>query len=340
MTMNVCMRLRIGVFGLVALALLAGAALAQVQQYAPGNVEPRNSAAAAEGAIQPNLSSLQFGAPQQSPMPQQAAQQTTQQAVQQPPPPPFTLTPQQQADVDRVLEQWEKRNESIKTFDCCFKRWSYDAVFANSNKPNEARAVELGILKYKAPDCGLFRVEAAESNGKVEPIADGLAEHWVCDGKSIFEFKHDQKRLVEHPLPPDLRGKAIADTPLPFLFGSEAHKLKQRYWIRVVEGTSDQIWLEAYPRFQKEAANFSRAEFIISKKDMVPVGLKLIDPNQKAHKSYMFYKVVVNDPLQLFHVSNPFRPVTPFGWKWIKEQPSAPQGQPQAQAGQPAAQRR
>ena len=55
---------------------------------------------------------------------------------------------------------------------------------------------------------------------------DAIGEHWVCDGKSVFEYRHDQKQLVERPIPPQLQGKAIVDGPLPFLFGAEAAKLK------------------------------------------------------------------------------------------------------------------
>ncbi len=341
--MNACMRLRFGAYGLVALAASAGPVLAQAQQYAPRNAEPSNSAIAADQAIQPNVPTFQSRAPLQPRAAEQPA--ASQQPAPQAPAPPFTLTPQQQAQVDRVLDLWEKHNETIKTFDCYFKRWTYDTIFAKSDKPDEARFVEMGILKYKAPDHGRFCVESAERNGKVEPIGDARAEQWVSDGKSIFEFKYAQKQLIEHVLPPHLQGKAISDTPLPFLFGSEAQKLKQRYWIKIItpDDVTDQIWLLAYPRFQQEAANFSRAELRINAKDMTPVALSLLQPNEKDHTTYVFYNVVVNDPLQMpfFHM-NPFRPMTPFGWRKIVEQPppQQPQGQPQAQARQPAMQRR
>ena len=49
----------------------------------------------------------------------------------------------------------------------------------------------------------------------------------------MFEYRHDQKQLVERPIPPQLQGQAIVDGPLPFLFGAEAAKLKARYWMRI-----------------------------------------------------------------------------------------------------------
>ncbi len=331
--MSVRMKLRYGACGLVA---WCGPAAAQSPQYPPRYAQAPRSTVAANQPVQANLPTLQVRAPQQPAAAQQPAQQV--------PPPPFTLTPQQQAQVDRILDQWEKHNQSIKTFDCRFKRWIYDTVFVEKDKPNEAKFVEMGIVKYKAPDRGKFCVETAERNGSIEPIGDARAEQWVSDGKSIFEFKYAQKEMIEHVLPPRLQGKAIADTPLPFLFGSEAQRLKQRYWIRVITpgDAKGQVWLEAWPRYQQEKANFDRAEFIINQADMSPVALKLVQPNGKDYTTYAFYDVVVNDPLQFFHVSDPFRPMTPFGWKRIVEQPppQQPPGQPQGQARQAAAYRR
>ena len=90
-----------------------------------------------------------------------------------------------------------------------------------------------------------------------------------------------KKQVEEHRLPPELQGKAIANSPLPFLFGAEAQKLKQRYFIRIVTppDVQDQIWLEAYPRFQQDAANFHHAQFVITTRGMSPFALMLVDPN-------------------------------------------------------------
>ena len=141
------------------------------------------------------------------------------------------------------------------------------------------------------------------------PIDDTRAEHWICDGKSIFEYSPAKKQLIEHKLPPELQGKAIANSPLPFLFGAEAKKLKQRYFIRIVTppDVKDQIWLEAYPRFQQDAANFHHAHSLSPRKEMSPFALKLVQPNGKDYTVYQFYDIVVNDPLRLFK-GDPFRP--------------------------------
>lgn len=244
----------------------------------------------------------------------------------QPLPPPFVLTPQEEAQVDRVLSQWEQRNRDVKTFDCKFHRWVYDFVFnpPAPGQPPQPIYSEAGVIKYAAPDHGLFRVESEEKGGKEVKIDDARADHWVCDGQSIFEFCPAKRLLIEHKLPPELQGKAIADTPLPFLFGADAQKLKQRYFIRLVApppNVKDQIWLEAYPRHQKEAANFHHALFSITTQGMSPYALQLVQPNGKDYTSYKFEDIVVNDKFRLFQ-GNPFRPFTPLGWKKVVEEAS------------------
>ena len=195
------------------------------------------------------------------------------------------------------------------------------------------------MIKYAAPDRGLFRVDRAEKDGKEVPIEDARAEHWVSDGKSIFEFNPAKKQLIEHKLPPELQGKAIADTPLPFLFGADAQKLRQRYFLRIVTppDVKDQIWLEAYPRYQQDAANFHHARFIITTQGMSPFALQLVQPNGKDYTSYQFYKIVVNDKFRLFQ-GDPFRPFTPLGWKKIVEEapppPNKPASRPTAASGE------
>ncbi len=311
------MTLRIGWCVLLSLAV-AVPALAQTHPLR--GPEPSGGVPEPDQPVQPQIPTLVPRVPQQP-------------AVQQPPQPPFTLTPQEEAQIDRVLRQWEERNRDIKTFDCEFKRWIYDVVFGPANQP---KFVDTGVVKYAAPDRGMFRTEKTEKDGKEEKIESARVEYWISDGKSIFEFNPGKKQLIEHILPRELQGKAIANSPLPFLFGAEAQKLKQRYFMRVVTppDVKDQIWLEAFPRYQQDAANFYRAQFIITAQGMSPFALKLIQPNQKDYTVYQFFNIVVNDPLRLFK-GDPFRAFTPLGWqKIVEEAPPAAQARRPSSDGQ------
>ncbi len=245
----------------------------------------------------------------------------TQPAEQSAPQPPFVLNAQQQQHVDWVLNAWEQRSAQVKTFTCAFVRREYDEVFGQGDEPTHT---DYGEIRYQAPDRGLFWVR--------EP--DDRQERWVCDGDSVFEFNFVTKKLTEYELPPELRGRAIANSPLPFLFGATAESLRQRYFLRLITPSDRQneVWLQAYPRFREDAANFSRAELILTGREMTPFALQLYLPNGKTRLSYVFQDIRVNATLTNFLQRDPFRVTTPHGWQRVVEpaQPAQP-----AQAGRP-----
>ena len=324
------MHLRLILCSLAAAILVTVSAMAQ-QQYPPGNYP------------QPAGQNVQPGQPDQYPQPagqnvqplqpdprvrpqqptlERRGGQPGPQPLRLPPEPPFTLNPQQQAEVAQVLVSWEGRNNRVKTFDTRFKRWTYDTVFG---PPNEPKFVDSGVIKFAVPDKGMFRVDTTEKAGRDVPIEDTRAEDWKSDGKSIIEYDHRKKMMTVHKLPPEMQGKAIADGPLPFLFGSTARSLEQRYFIHIVtpRTVQGQVWLEAFPRRQQDAANFHHAQLIINN-NMEPFALKLIQPNAKDYIVYQFYDTVINDPMRIFR-GDPFRASKPFGWQSIVEEPASAQ---------------
>ncbi len=335
------MHLRFTLCWLTAAILTTACAMAQ-QQYPPsGNYpQPAGQNGQPEQYPQPASQNAQPNQPAQPQLPTlvrrgeqpngQRGEAPGTRASQAPPAAPFTLTPQQQAYVDQVLHLWEERNNRVKTFDTRFKRWTYDAVFG---QPDQPKFVDTGVIKYAAPDKGMFRVDTTEKDGREVSIEDARAEDWKSDGKLIIEYNHVKKTMTVHKLPPELQGKAIADGPLPFLFGSTADSLKRRYFIHVITppDAPRQIWLEVFPRFQQDAANFRLAQLIITDK-MEPFALNLIQPNGKDKVVYQFYETVINDPMRLFK-GDPFRASKPFGWQSIVEEPPTTQARRPANVG-------
>jgi hypothetical protein len=87
-------------------------------------------------------------------------------------------------------------------------------------------------------------------------------------------------------------------------------------------GVKDQIWLEAYPRFQQDAGNFQRAQFRITAQKMEPFALMLVQPNGKDYTAYQFYDIVMNGAWDIFG-GNPFKVYVPRGWQLIPDQQPA-----------------
>jgi TIGR03009 family protein len=321
--------------------LLAGVALAQNEQgppagpppYLPANVQPperpdqrvapqypsfeRRVEVPGVAGQDPGPGALPVAGP--SAMPPQGSQPP------QPPPAPFVLSPMQEAQLDQVLHAWEQQSQSIQTFACKFTRFlyePYDPIADKNRKPGDPKFVDPGEIRYAAPDKGVLKIDTKER-----------PEHWICDGKSIYQYNFLKKEVSRIRLPPEVQGKAIADGPLPFLFGASAEQLKRRYWMRQTtpEGTKGEVWLEAFPRYQRDAANYTRVELILRLPDMVPAAIQIHQPN-KSRTSYTFEAQAVNKPRSFGDiVKDPFAAHVPFNWKMVDE--DVPQGPPPAQPG-------
>ena len=228
--------------------------------------------------------------------------------------PGFQLNAEDQAVVELVLKKWEQKNTSIKTFSCGFTLWEYnDELPLNPQERQAPRepSIRNGRLSYAAPDKGMYQEDPYPPKPGEEKLPPIGGVHWVCDGKSIYEVNHAERKIVERPLPEEMRGKAIADAPLPFVFGSTADKMQRRFWLRVstprrnftqIPLEPGQVLLEAMPKTQQDAANFQLVQVIFQEKDMTIVAINEFLPHHTARSehrlSYVFTEPSINSPLE------------------------------------------
>jgi TIGR03009 family protein len=303
----------------------------------PGQFQPKIGPAG-QGQIQgpplPNYAPA--GAPRvQVPNgPVQVRQQLPQRAL-------FQLTKEQADQLHRALLKWEQEGDQIKNFACQFERWEYDAVFGPGKDIPKTKGY--GELKYVKPDKGRFQID------KLEHFTPGATpqdpptyvakpgeygEKWVCDGKSVYEYKFDLKKLVCYEIPKEMQGKAIVDGPLPFLFGAKEKQLLARYDMKVTEENDNQVWLDAWPLRREDAANYQHVEVILSKPRMLPTAIQVYMPNGKTRMVYMFKPATVNNALG--SIIDWFeQPRTPFGWEKVIERAPEPPPAENRQATQP-----
>jgi len=273
------------------------------------------------------------------------------------------MSPAEQKWVDDVLQYWETSSEKIKLFECKFERWDYDGGFLGPDGKWQCRTYATGIIKYGQPDKGLYKVDKLILN---QPGAPGqkpqqieqnpeLGEHWICNGKEVWSFEANKKQVSITPLPPQMQGKAIADGPLPFMFGAKAQTIKARYWVRNVEGApSGKYKLEAVPKSRDDAQNFKHVRITLDQGDFLPEVLEIFGPNYNppqndSRQTYVFTdrntKNAANiaeliakkvDVLGVFN-RDFFEPRIPLGWQKVVQggQGNIPAGPPQ-QARPPA----
>lgn len=267
-----------------------------------------------------------------------AARVATQGQAPQPVQPFPPLTAAERAQLTQVLTAWESQSKGTKTLDCKFARWHYDQ-FAAPLQYHANRAD--GVIKYAAPDKGLFRVDslvfyAGVVDGKPQYKADPgqHGEYWVCNGQQLIEFDRAQKECRIQNLPPQMQGQQIINGPLPFVFNLDAQEIQTRYWVRLrppPENAAGIILVEAYPKRQEDRAQYRFVQVALDQRTMLPRALLMYAPNyhpQNARKydHYEFENLGRNKitaGIQNF-MQNFIPRKPPANWKIIDQNLAAP----------------
>jgi TIGR03009 family protein len=256
----------------------------------------------------------------------------------------FPLEPAHDKYVNELLEYWQQNSQRVEKYKCGFKRFEYDPVIVGWRDPSSKRlaahTIKWGEIRFAAPDRARyettkivkFKKPPEQPGGDAdyeESDEEGTQERWVCDGKSIFDFDFENKRLYETELPKEMQGN-IAESPLPFIFGANKDQITQRYWVRSVtpDGVQDEYWLEMYPKRIQDARAYSKLEVIIARDDFLPKAMHLYSPQydpakgNEASQYFMFENREVNSQLAKFQdfFGAFVRPRVPFGWKRVNTQ--------------------
>ena len=94
-----------------------------------------------------------------------------------------------------------------------------------------------------------------------------------------------------------------------------------RYWIRIntPADAKGQIWLEVYPKYQQDAANFFRIDLILSAENLQPFALQIHDSTRQSRTVYQFQQITVNGNRlgEFLKFNDPFRVDVPRDWKIV-----------------------
>lgn len=263
-----------------------------------------------------------------------------------------------EAYVHQLLDYWESSTKQIERFHCSFTRWEFDPVFGPAPDPTtgELKAMVLarGEIKYELPDKALvdctqkwnFIAATAEAAEHYDPAPEVQLERFITDGSFVYEFDFNSQQVKKRELPPEMRGRTIADGPIPFIFGAEAAKMLARYWIRVVTppeaAEKGEYWLEAYPKFAGDRSEFHHVRVILDGTEFLPVALEVYAASYtEANPAFMTYKFEdrrknPNNSLFIIQRRPFYEPQIPSGWQLVEIPLAAPElpGSPAPRVGE------
>jgi TIGR03009 family protein len=210
-------------------------------------------------------------------------------------------------ELEKLLARWETESAKIKSLSGKHTKREF-------NKSFEVEKVSEGEFFLQTPDKGRIDIvpvvpkkgEKSKRNGyTLEP---GSSERWICTGEEIYSINDVEKTYIREELPPNLRGKNIVHSPLPFLFGMKAEDAKHRFNIELmsVDTEKETATLKIIPRMDNDRQNYHEAWIILSTKQYIPKGVRLFDPNG-LETIYMFNDVTINDGNFLQKIGARFR---------------------------------
>ncbi|MBI1348328.1 hypothetical protein GC163_18795 [bacterium] len=223
--------------------------------------------------------------------------------------------------LESILERWEVESAKIQFLQGTHYRQELNKVFAQEKRSQ-------GAFFFQAPDRGRFDMTGTKpepgqdssvknpETGEPYELVAGNSECWICNGQTILQINHAEKQYEQIPIPPEMQGKNIVQSPLPFLFGMKADEAKRRFELRLKSETADAYIIDAKPLQEIDARNYQYARIYLDKQNMIPTRVMLIDPAGTINTNYAFRDVEVNPNRNafvgwvgnLFGKGNPFQP--------------------------------
>ncbi len=221
-----------------------------------------------------------------------------------PPPAHYKLSENEQLKLDEFLTHWENFGKGIKQVSCDVHMMEFDGgvLQQDSKKPV---AHNWGLFRFKAPNQLLYHIKGEFSYANVD---SGGAAVWkegqnelkiVLDGKSLTQYDYENKKAIVYPLAEDEQNLDLTmdNGQFPLFFVAKAETLKNRFYLRLVtpeKKRQSEVWIEAFPRYARDAQQFQSIVVILSLKDMQPTYMRKVGVNGKSKTDLKFERVEVN----------------------------------------------
>ena len=221
-----------------------------------------------------------------------------------PPPAHYKLSENDKLKLDEFLTHWENFGKGIKQVSCDVHMMEFDGgvLQQDSKKPV---AHNWGLFRFKAPNQLLYHIKGEFSYANADSGSDAVWKEGqnelkiVLDGKSLVQYDYSAKKAVVYPLAEDEQNLDLTmdNGQFPLFFVAKAETLKNRFYLRLVTPAAkrqSEVWIEAFPRYARDAQQFQSIVVILGLKDMQPTYMRKVGVNGKSKTDLKFERVEVN----------------------------------------------
>lgn len=221
-----------------------------------------------------------------------------------PPPAHYKLSENEQLKLNEFLTHWENFGKGIKQVSCDVHMMEFDGgvLQQDSKKPV---AHNWGLFRFKAPNQLLYHIKGEFSYANVDSGGTAVWKEGqnelkiVLDGKSLTQYDYENKKAIVYPLAEDEQNLDLTmdNGQFPLFFVAKAETLKNRFYLRLVtpeKKRQSEVWIEAFPRYARDAQQFQSIVVILSLKDMQPTYMRKVGVNGKSKTDLKFERVEVN----------------------------------------------
>lgn len=200
--------------------------------------------------------------------------------------------PAKVAKMEAVLREWAARSAEVKTLDAKFERIDRKPLWDNG-KPTTYR----GRALLQSPNKACINIEKIVPPDK-KGVDTEFYERIVCTGKDVFHYTAATTQIFVYPLDAAVRGHALEEGPLPFLFDMRVDEAKRRYHMTYNGEDDIQFNITIEPLQAIDRENFTLAKIYLNKKTYLPDSLVLNHPNGKDTESYLFSTIERNKEIR------------------------------------------
>jgi hypothetical protein len=212
------------------------------------------------------------------------------------------------AKLDANLADWETASSKIRRIDYEFEKFVYDPVFEIERRGRGDMAVERnGLARYRVVPAvlGPEAILKKGKDGSPHILASCQAETWLWTETQLVRLNDQERTYEKIEVEPSRGSRDVGFFQIritsewldlmffkPFTLGTPG-KLKERFNMRQMKATDDELWLELIPRRAADSGSFANVTLILDRRTWLTRALRVRDPTG-CQTVYVFHNIKVN----------------------------------------------